>query len=259
VLDYLASRLERLKGHALVGLSGPQGAGKSTVTAKAMHAIGGGVLVLGLDDFYLPKQGRDQLAKRISPLFQTRGPPGTHDVALLQETIAALTQEQFRPFKTPRFDKLRDDRLSVAEWRQVLTRPKAIILEGWCVGATVSPDFLTSPALNAIEHSDSGLDWRSYQAEQLNGPYQDLWDQIDEFIHLQAPCFETILDWRTQQEASNRGVNESQLPEECRAWVVEFIQHYERITRDMAKGHRRLGLVFQLDESRRIVSVVSAA
>ena len=61
----------------IVGLSGCQGSGKSTV-AKLMANVLNGIygvkaVVLSLDDFYLTKSEREAIARDIHPLFVTRG------------------------------------------------------------------------------------------------------------------------------------------------------------------------------------------
>lgn len=229
-----------------LGVSGPQGSGKSTVCAM-LERDRPGVVVLGLDDFYLTKAARADLASEFSPLFSTRGPPGTHDLALLNATLDAL-QNFTAPVSLPRFSKRDDDRSS--ETILITAPPRAIVLEGWCVGATLPDDFSSAGPLNAVEARDTDSAWRAHQAAQLAGPYAALWDRIAAFAHFVAPSFEAVLAWRLQQEAGNLGAAVS--PERA-AWVANFIQHYERITRAMAAGARRPGLVIALDHQRRLI------
>ena len=96
VTQSLAQRAKTGETPPLVGFSGCQGSGKSTLVAlMAMvmrEVYGVSTVVLSLDDFYLTKATRAALAKSIHPLFATRGVPGTHDLALLKETISALRQ-----------------------------------------------------------------------------------------------------------------------------------------------------------------------
>ena len=96
VTGSLAQRAKAANTAPLVGFSGCQGSGKSTLVAlmaKVMREVHGvSTVVLSLDDFYLTKAARARLAKSIHPLFATRGVPGTHDLPLLNETIAALRQ-----------------------------------------------------------------------------------------------------------------------------------------------------------------------
>jgi D-glycerate 3-kinase len=76
----------------ILGLCGPQGCGKSTAAAQVVAALKGQGLcagVLSLDDLYLCRDAREVLARKVHPLFATRGPPGTHDVQLGQEVMDA--------------------------------------------------------------------------------------------------------------------------------------------------------------------------
>jgi D-glycerate 3-kinase len=61
-----------------VGLCGAQGSGKSTIaaaTARLLQAQGLKAMTLSLDDFYLSREARGWLARKIHPLMAVRGPP----------------------------------------------------------------------------------------------------------------------------------------------------------------------------------------
>jgi D-glycerate 3-kinase len=110
--DHIAA-LQRVKSTTFtVGIQGPQGAGKTTLTqllACVLRDVGGlSVATLSIDDLYLSRAERGELAAHIHPLFQTRGVPGTHDVALGVRVLNGLS----RPgsVAVPRFDKGRDER-----------------------------------------------------------------------------------------------------------------------------------------------------
>src|SRR5690606_13368304 len=78
----------------LVGVSGCQGSGKSTLAALlvllARELLGLRAVNLSIDDFYLGHAERQVLARKVHPLLATRGVPGTHEVPLAMDTIAAL-------------------------------------------------------------------------------------------------------------------------------------------------------------------------
>lgn len=237
----------------VAGISGPQGSGKSTLARRLGEHFGAACAVLGLDDFYLSKSEREALSRNISPLFETRGPPGTHDIALLTGVLERLlAPDTCFPLRIPRFDKVADDRLPEELWSAVERPPSLIVIEGWCVGAVVPPDFCAASPLNAAEDQDKSGAWRKYQAAQLTGPYAALWDRIDNFYHFDAPDFEAVFDWRLHQEASNLGIAPGDLKQSHRDWVSNFIQHYERLTRSMAEGYRRDGLVLHLARNRAV-------
>ena len=101
----------------LVGLSGCQGSGKSTLVKAIAHVLEDvhhvTAVVLSLDDFYLTKAERESLARHVHPLFATRGVPGTHDVDLLRQTLSALRTGV--PASLPVFDKAVDDRTDMVQ------------------------------------------------------------------------------------------------------------------------------------------------
>lgn len=235
----------------LLMLSGAQGIGKSTAMRQLARDIPG-LVTLGLDDFYLTQAERRSLADRVHPLFETRGPPGTHDLALLHQVLDQLLNGA--PTSLPVFDKASDDRCPPSDWPWVSEPPKVILLEGWMIGALPDAGAPNSAPMNAVEAQDEQGHWRSYQERALADDYAKLWDLADAFCHLCAPDFSAVLNWRLQQEESNLGLVPGTLPDERRLWVARFIQHYERITRRMLAGGRRSGLAIHLDAQRRVVA-----
>jgi len=91
----------------VLGLSGAQGTGKSTLARLLKLLLGRlhrmRVAIVSLDDLYLTAAERLHRAEKFHPLLATRGVPGTHDVGLGLRTIAALREGQ--PLALPRFDK----------------------------------------------------------------------------------------------------------------------------------------------------------
>lgn len=242
-------------GHIpLLFLSGPQGSGKSTALAEAVAALPAPVLGASIDDFYLTRAAREALAREVSPLYLTRGPPGTHDLALLRQTISALrAADGSSPVPLPAFDKLADDRRPQSEWPAWQERPAAIIIEGWLMGALPDAAAPATPPVNKVEAEDITGHWRRHQEEMLAGPYAALWDMADSFFHLSPPGFGCVLGWRLQQEAALWQARGEPMPEDRRAWAARFISHYERISRRMIEGHRRPGAELRIDAHRRAI------
>ena len=236
----------------LYALSGAQGCGKTTAI---MQAGGDNSVRLSIDDFYLGKAARAAMARDIHPNFAVRGAPGTHDVTMMMECVRAL-REATDSSRTaiPRFDKKADDRLPVGDWEVVRGRPQRLLMEGWCVGALPDPAAPGDAPINPAEARDPEGIWRACQEEALAGPYAALWDEVDAFLHLDAPAFEVVSDWRLQQEADTQGCALDDLSSERRAWVADFIQYYERISRRMLDGRKREGVRVRIDHSRRSVS-----
>ncbi len=218
---------ERPSGWVL-GVSGGQGAGKSTLTAlivEAFHSAGLRAVCLGLDDFYLTRAEREALAASVHPLLFTRGVPGTHDVDLAMAVIDALRRGE--TVETPVFDKSSDDRL--AEPRVLAGGADLILFEGWCVGAHAQPAPLLSSAANALEREeDADGRWRRTINEALEGPYAALFSRLDELLFLAVPGIDAVLRWRTEQEQQHPASRRMSASE-----LARFVAHYERLTRWM--------------------------
>ena len=211
---------------ATVGVGGGQGAGKSTLgrlIGAAGSVYGVRIEVLSIDDFYLTKEERRQLAENVHPLLATRGPPGTHDVARLRDVVAALR----RPgdVDVPRFDKGSDTRSGYAT---LAGGADIVVLEGWCVGAPPATSAIGEP-INSLEREhDADGRWRSYIEAALRGPYARLNDEFETLVFLKVPGLDAVRRWRAQQEAERRPEQRLSVAE-----VNRFIEHYERITRRM--------------------------
>ncbi len=233
----LAVRIETLtRGQAglVVGICGSQGSGKSTDAAVLqilLREAGLAVATLSIDDLYLSRGERAHLAEEIHPLFATRGPPGTHDVALGERLITSLRGPGVTTI--PRFDKARDARADPAQWDRFDGPADVILFEGWCVGARPEPAEALALPINALERSSDphGI-WRRYVNEMLAGPYRHLFDRIAFQIFLAAPSFEVVAGWRKEQEAKLRekGGGAHVLDDEE---IDRFVQFYERLTRFM--------------------------
>lgn len=231
-----------LPGAPLIGIAGAQGSGKTTLARALSDALGGAQF--SLDDVYLTKAERADLAKTVHPLLAGRGPPGTHDLTLLAQTLDALRHGA--PVRLPAFDKLADDRIQ----GPLFTGPaRAIVIDGWCLGATAQDAAaLAGPVNNLEREQDRDGAWRTWINDRLAGDYAALFARFDLIVHLAAPSFDTVLDWRCEQE---EGLLAGPLPPGRRAELARFIQHFERITRHMLAGGCRAALTFQLDEARR--------
>ncbi len=108
-------------------ISGPVGAGKSTIASAVVHAlanVGTHAVALSLDDFYLSRQERERRG------IAWRAAPGSHDIDLMVQTLAAI-QERSHPLFLPRFDPSRDDR-STDECLE--EAPDVVLFDGWIIG-----------------------------------------------------------------------------------------------------------------------------
>ena len=227
-----ASAAHAGRGLRVFGICGLQGSGKSTLAAQlvvAARQAGLAAATVSLDDFYLTAARRQARARDVYPLLATRGPPGTHDLALALETFAALRRGRTRPL--PRFDKAGDDRLAPEHWADTPAPLDLLVFEGWCLGVPAeSEDALREP-LNPLERDeDPDARWRRWCNTALARDYPALWAQVDMLWFLQPPGFSVVPNWRWQQEQAlqqaapgRTGMN--------RAQVERFVQFYERVSR----------------------------
>ncbi len=228
----------------IVGLSGCQGSGKSTV-AKLMANVLNGIygvkaVVLSLDDFYLTKSEREAIARDIHPLFVTRGVPGTHDTALLKQTVHELRSRE-GPIHSPLFDKAEDERTNVEQWPRHSAPVQLILLEGWCVGVPPQGQADLTRPVNALEAEfDAGGVWREEVNRQLAGAYADLFSLVDILLVLQAPGFHAVSDWRWEQESRLSASFEQRYPDQpdptmSYRQLSHFVLHFQRLTEHALK------------------------
>lgn len=242
----------RTNDQKVIGLAGGQGTGKTTLSSliqTAGEAFGESIAVISLDDFYLTKAEREALARQVHPLLQTRGPPATHDTKKLEETILKLAAGE--SVVVPVFNKGLDDREGERSIEDGSTR---IVIEGWCVGArTQNEEQLAQPINNLEAKQDTEGVWRRYVNSKLATEYSKIWSLLNSLIYLATPSMEHVVQWRLLQEKN--------LPQEHRKseeWVREFIQYYERITRDMlVYDPGRVDMFVELDEDHQVKAIKS--
>ena len=80
-------------------------------------------VIFSIDDFYKTLKERKKMALKVSPLFLTRGVPGTHDTKLLYNCIKSLKTKKFKKILIPKFDKSIDDRLPKNKWQKIKKNP----------------------------------------------------------------------------------------------------------------------------------------
>ena len=242
----------------VVGINGSQGSGKSTLAGFLVYALkeayGLSAVALSLDDFYLGKADRNQLAKDVHPLLATRGVPGTHETQLAIDTIQALKTKTL-PVAVPRFNKAIDDR---AEKAEMIDYPvDVIIFEGWCVGSEAQSEESLTAVVNALEQEcDADGKWRTYVNQALASDYQVLFKLVDLLVMFKAPSFDCVYAWRLEQEeklfAKTGGGKQVMSPEE----IARFVQFYQRITEHtLITLPPRAHYLYTLDSQRKIMQL----
>jgi D-glycerate 3-kinase len=218
----------------VAGLSAPQGAGKSTLVAVVSRLLadaGLKVAVLSLDDLYLTRAERLALAAEVHPLLATRGPPGTHDVALGLAVLDGLAREGVTAL--PRFDKAADDRARRADWPLFAGPADIVLLEGWCLGARPQAEEALAEPVNDFERVEDGQGaWRGFVNAALAGAYRDLFARIDWLAVMTAPDFAVVRAWRREQEArlQARLAAQGRIGGMDSVGLERFLDHYQRLT-----------------------------
>jgi len=240
----------------IIGLTGGQGAGKSTITQIIKLILEKrfnlNVVYFSIDDFYKTASERLKLSKKIHQLFKTRGVPGTHDTDLIKKTFLNLRKKNFKPLIIPRFDKSRDERFPKKKWQKIKKQPQIIIFEGWCVGAKAQEKKYIQKPINILEKKqDASLVWRSKVNYELKNDYKKIFKKINKLIFLKVPNFECVYKWRLLQEKklqlTSRG-KKIMSPTQVR----KFIMYYERITKQMlADLTTKAYVVLYLDKKHR--------
>ena len=247
----------------IIGIHGCQGSGKSTLAALLDAWLGDiaglNVLRLSIDDFYLTKYQRRSLAESIHPLFATRGVPGTHDIALLETVLRAVITRSKEDIAIPEFDKARDDR-APPQKSVVACEVDVVVLEGWCVGVPPEPHYRLGQVINHMElDQDPQAIWRGEVNKALAAEYKTVFDLLTALVVLKAPHFDTVVDWRWEQEQKlsalqqrPAGLDDALMD---RTGVERFVQFFQRITVwGLEVMPDRADLCYHLDKNRQIKS-----
>ena len=244
----------------IIGLTGSQGSGKSTISNILKIILKDGfnlnTVVFSIDDFYKTLKERRKMSKKISPLFLTRGVPGTHDTKLLFDSLKKFKNLKFNNFSIPRFDKSSDERHAKNKWQKIKKKPDIVIFEGWCVGATPKKKKDLIHPINILEkEKDKNRIWREYVNYELRNKYRKIFKLIDLTIFLKIPSFNHVYKWRLLQEkklkVTSRGkkiMNESQ--------IKSFIMFYERLTKHMLKNfYKKANFIINIDNKHKLKSM----
>lgn len=246
------SALTRPGRTVLLGMNGPQGAGKSTLAAWLVEALGTqGIraFALSIDDLYLTHAEQRALASA-HPDDRTlaqRGYPGTHDVALGTAVLSALKAGQ--GVLVPSYDKSahagRGDRAPRERWRRTEPGLDLVIVEGWMLGfrpvAEPPPELARPNRLLA-----------AYAA----------WDALlDAMILLEAPDLDCVVTWRVDAEAARRAAGQGALSEpEARDYIERFLPAYRTWAPGLlAHPPGRQALRVRLGPDRGVLSVQALA
>lgn len=221
VLDFCCAALaQRPARPLLIGLSGPQGVGKTTLAAYLLEALdqrGLRAAAVSIDDFYLTHAEQRALhAATGNRYLEHRGYPGTHDIALGAQVLDALRKSAGEEVQLPVYNKGahegRGDR--APQGRGVRGPLDLVVLEGWLLG-------FTPAAASEIDDAELLL------PNQLLARYAAWHERLDAFVHLVAPSLKQIVTWRVAAERARRESGAPALSEEAaREYVERFLPAY---------------------------------
>jgi len=239
ISEMIYKNYSKNKRTSIIGLSGGQGTGKSTISnilkIILKEKFNLDTTIFSIDDFYKTLRDRKKMSKTISKLFLTRGVPGTHDAKMLFSCLKKLKKKSFSKILIPKFDKSIDDRCKKNKWTKVLKKPDVVIFEGWCVGARAQKNSSLIKAINPLERlEDKNLIWRKKINYELKNKYKKIFNLIDILIFLKVPSFKYVYKWRLLQEKKLKKTSKGKKVMSNKQ-VKKFIMFYERITRHMLK------------------------
>lgn len=241
-------------GARVYAVAGLQGSGKSTLATQISRlgqARGLRIATLSIDDVYFGRRERQRLAREVHPLLATRGPPGTHEVALACDVLDRLREGL--PARLPRFDKLADTRMPPSRWPDTAGLD-LVLFEGWFLKTPPQTAGELLEPINAVERDeDPDGTWRRYCNDALASDYPALWARLDRLLYLQPPGFTIVPEWRWQQEMALRSQAGARAPRGMtRPQLDRFVQLFERVSRQALHCLPGLAdITLRLDERRR--------
>jgi D-glycerate 3-kinase len=225
VLRFSREQLARVSTRPLViGIQGPQGSGKTTLTRALLEKLGGlspefgdrplSVAAVSIDDFYKTRAGQLEVSADHpgNPYLEHRGYPGTHDIALGAETLRQLRAGTAT--RIPVYDKSahhgRGDRAPEREWRHVIQPLDIVFVEGWMLGFEPVADSSITDAPLKITNSKL--------------PDYQMWHElIDAWVVLRAEDPAYVLEWRVEAEEKMKA---SGKPGLSRADIEDYIRRF---------------------------------
>ncbi|ODQ51619.1 P-loop containing nucleoside triphosphate hydrolase protein [Saitoella complicata NRRL Y-17804] len=255
-----------------VGVSGPQGSGKTTLTTALVESLRGApyglsVCAFSIDDIYLSYEDQQALKKAHpeNKLVAHRGEPGTHDISLGISTFRSLHAQQ--PTPIPSYDKSAHsgsgDRLPITQWETATPPFDIVIFEGWCVGFRAISAAVLKDKYEAACRSRTGtlpnhtLEDLEFVNDKLKA-YDALWDQLDLLVHVDAQDISYVYNWRLQQEHAMIAARGSGMSDEkVREFVDGYMPAYELFVETVREGimEPRKQLRIRVGEGREVVEV----
>lgn len=242
-----------------VGMSAPQGSGKTTICEELQHLLAQGgyqAVFASLDDFYLTYDDQQALAKANSQnkLLGVRGQAGTHDIKLAHNTLQQLksANSDSSEIALVRYDKSshsgRGDRAPESAWQQVKGKVDVVLFEGWMLGFRPLLDQAAQKAGKDMVAINNHL--KKYPAAIDN--FIDVWL----VVKVTDPKF--VYEWRLEAEhkskaAGKPGMTDDQVADFVDRYMPGYI-HYLPGLYSHGPTTKQPGkvLTIQIDKSRRL-------
>ncbi len=234
----------------VVGLQGPQGAGKTTLAKHVLSLLpplGLRGVSVSIDDFYLTREEQLRLAAAHpgDPYLEHRGYPGTHDIEMGEAALTALRViGAAGSVRVPVYDKSqhggRGDRAPESAWIDVKGPLDLVIVEGWMLGFEPVPE-------------DRLTDARLAFPNRALADY-DRWHRLlDAFVVLRASDPSFVLKWRVEAEENMKAEGNPGLSREAiEDYVRRFLPAYALWAgRAPARFEPARTLIIGINEQRR--------
>eukprot|EP00803_Ostreobium_quekettii_P011031 evm.model.scf_2906.1 EVM.evm.TU.scf_2906.1 scf_2906:14138-16793(-) len=244
----------------VIGISAPQGCGKSTIVAclqEVFNSMDLAAASISIDDFYLTYADQTALAQAHpeNRLVQLRGNACSHDMALGTSTLTSLRSltESGRKVLVPRYDKSknqgRGDRADQASWPVVEGPLSVILFEGWMLG------FRPVEMEEAVRvDADLGI------VNEALKDYKNAWDSfVDCWLVVKVQDPEYVFRWRLQAEQAMRtsgmpGMTDDQVKD----FVTRYMPAYKAYlpglySKGPTTGTKGKTLMIEVDENRGLV------
>jgi D-glycerate 3-kinase len=228
----------------VIGIQGPQGSGKTTLT-RAMLASLPAAAAVSIDDFYMTRAGQLEVsaAHPGNPYLEHRGYPGTHDIALGAETLRQL--KAGTADRLPVYDKSahggRGDRAPETEWRPIAHPLDVVFVEGWMLGFESIPD--------------SSIDDEPLKIANAKLADYQMWHAlIDAWVILRAEDPNYVLDWRVEAEEKMKASGKPGLSRaDIEDYIRRFLPAYKTWGGAPANVPPARKIEFTIDKSRSLV------
>lgn len=255
----------------IVGISGPQGSGKSYLAENLLVQLRElyrelNIIQFLMDDLYLTHDDQLQVTSTAvdiyddNKLLQGRGLPGTHELTLAVDIFEKLKHHQ--PVDIPIYDKScfsgEGDR---SGYKKVDKPVDVVIFEGWFNGfQPLSEDVLKLRYLTADFDVSTLPKHKMYHLQQVNEnlrSYQQIWQLFDYFIYIKSSVL-NVYEWRIQQEhalkkAKGVGMTDEKVIEFVNRYMPVYELYYEKMTEHgcAAEGSN---LELEIDIKRNLVN-----